>query len=74
MIRPSRQFLDTLKFGDRVRLTSNQRDLGEWIVGTITSHMVTVHQGRERRRMSMEDGGTLAGMFGCRAYLSPADA
>jgi len=74
MIKPSRQFLDTLKFGDRVQMVSVQRDLGQWMVGTITGHMITVHQGKERRRMSKEDGGTLNGMYGCRAYLGPMES
>jgi hypothetical protein len=70
MIRPSRQFLDTLKFGDRVRLASNQRDSGDWIVGSVDDLMITVHQGKIVRRLSREDGGTLDGEYGCRAYLA----
>jgi hypothetical protein len=70
MIRPSRLFLDTLKFGDRVRLSSNQRDLGEWIVGSVDDQMIIVHQGKIARRLSKDDGGTLDGKYGCRAYLA----
>jgi len=74
MTRPSRHFLDTLKFGDRVRLVSNQRDLGEWIVGSVDDHMVIVHSGREKRRLSREDDGTLDGKYGCRAYNGPMES
>jgi hypothetical protein len=66
--------LDTLKFGDRVSLASNQRDLGAWIVGSVDSQMIIVHQGKIVRRLSKDDGGTLDGKYGCRAYLSAADA
>jgi hypothetical protein len=74
MTRPSRHFIDTLKFGDRVRLTSNQRDSGDWIVGSVDDQMIIVHQGKIARRLSLDDGGTLDGKYGCRAYLSAPDA
>jgi hypothetical protein len=66
--------LDTLKFGDRVRLASNQRDSGDWIVGSVDDLMITVHQGKIVRRLSKDDGGTLDGMFGCRAYLAAMES
>jgi hypothetical protein len=74
MIRPSRHFLDTLKFGDRVRLASNQRDSGDWIVGSVDDHMIIIHQGKIARRLSKDDGGTLDGVFGCRSYIAPMEA
>jgi hypothetical protein len=74
MIRPSRQFLESLKFGDRVRLASNQRDLGDWIVGSVDDQMITIHQGKNARRLSKDDGGTLDGKYGCRAYLSAVES
>jgi hypothetical protein len=74
MIRPSRQFLDALKFGDRVHLASNQRDSGDWIVGSVDDHMIIVHQGKIARRLSLDDGGTLDGKYGCRAYLAAVES
>jgi len=74
MIRPSRHFLDTLKFGDRVRLASNQRDSGDWIVGSVDDQMIIVHQGKIARRLSKDDGGTLDGVFGCRSYLAAMES